>query len=161
MELFILRHGKSSWSIIKPDFTRVLAKRGIKATQQIAQYAKKNHIKPELILTSPATRAVETLNIFLEKQKENRPIIRYEPSMYLASLDDLLNIIDTITTSEIPIKSAMLVGHNPGLEQLVAYLAQVKLSKQDKYFPTAAFAHFSIYTKQPPILKCLLRPKEM
>jgi phosphohistidine phosphatase len=139
--LSILRHAKSDWG--DPgldDFDRPLNDRGWKAARRMGRELKERGIGFDLIIASPAARVRETLDGVTEKLKLNVEI-RHDERMYGASEATLLAIIRELPESaHLP----LLVGHNPGLEQLVAALTHGVAHK----FPTAAFARIDLPAKR-------------
>jgi len=141
MRLTLFRHAKSAWADAGlDDFDRPLNKRGQAAAVTMAHAMTAAEILPSLILCSAAQRARETLAHAL-------PIFRgdcrveIEHGLYLASADTLLDRLHTIQSTETDI---LLIGHNPGLQELALFLA--KRAETDAYrnlaakFPTAALA---------------------
>jgi phosphohistidine phosphatase len=138
-ELMLLRHGKSDWSIFGADYDRPLAKRGKRDARQVGLWLSRRGLEPDLIVTSPAKRARSTarraaVNMGMEKGS----IIR-DGRIYAADVSDLLQIIRECPASA---GRVMLVGHNPGFEELVEYLADtgVKIPQDGKLMPTATLA---------------------
>jgi phosphohistidine phosphatase len=127
--VYLLRHAKSSWE--DPglaDIERPLAPRGRKAAKKIARYLRDHDVRPELVLCSPAARARETLAAIGEGE--------IRPELYGASAPDLLGVIRGLSDS---VSSVMLVGHNPGMEELACAFAPLP----GKTFPTGAVATFA------------------
>jgi phosphohistidine phosphatase len=143
--LTILRHAKSSWD--EPgveDFNRPLNDRGWKAARRMGRELESRGIDFDLVIASPAARVRETIDGLKEKMKLNVEI-RFEQRMYLASEKMLLHIVQEIPESS---DAPLLVGHNPGLHQLV-----VELTRPDSHglheraahkFPTAALARIEL-----------------
>ncbi len=130
--LFILRHAKSSWDdATLADFDRPLNKRGSKTAPFMGELMKRNGLEPSVILTSPAARAKETA-IAVKESAGLDAEIRLEHQIYEASPHSLRQIVSEIDDAH---KSAMLVGHNPGMEGFIRYLTG-KLEPM----PTAALA---------------------
>ncbi len=120
-QLLLLRHGKSDWSANVDDFNRPLKKRGVNAAQKIGYWLANNRAsKPDLIITSPAERAIETAHITAEMAGLQMPEV--DERIYDASLEQLLAVIAEIPES---IQRPLIVGHNPGLEDLLIYLTMV------------------------------------
>lgn len=116
-ELFILRHAKSDWSTeISDDFSRPLSKRGESDAARLAQMFKSKNWSPQAIYSSTALRATMTCETVVGHLREQ---VKWDETLYLASVGKLLELIDT---QHQDVLSVMLVGHNPGLEQLVSYL---------------------------------------
>jgi phosphohistidine phosphatase len=117
--LFLLRHAKSSWKDESlPDFERPLNRRGKHATEKIGRYMKDELIVPELILSSPALRARETIER-VAKAAQWKVEIRFDQRIYEAGGLRLLEIVSQLENDR---KTALLVGHNPGLEELLLLL---------------------------------------
>src|SRR6185503_20101071 len=117
--LFLLRHAKSSWKDeTLPDFERPLNRRGKRAAETIGRYFKTSTIVPELILSSPAERTRETVELVLKAAKWTTEV-RYDQRIYEASAQRLAEVVSQIDNDR---KVAMLVGHNPGMEELVLLL---------------------------------------
>lgn len=114
--LTILRHAKSSWDDPDlDDFDRPLNDRGRKAAQRMGRELRERGFHFDLVLASPAARVRDTLDN-LQKAFELAGPIRFEPSVYLAPPELLLQLVWGLPeTTERP----LLVGHNPGLQQLV------------------------------------------
>ena len=143
-ELFILRHAKSDWdSGASMDRQRPLNKRGRKDAPRIGSWMREHYLYPGQVICSPAVRARETLAAVaaaLELQPER---IRYLDAMYLADLGTLLHILREIPAE---LDSVMLVGHNPGLDELVNYLSTTPVPRTEsgKLMTTACLAHFKL-----------------
>jgi phosphohistidine phosphatase len=141
--LTILRHAKSDWGDSKlDDFDRPLNDRGWKAARRIGSELKHRGIEFDLVIASPAARVRETLDGVTEKLKPNVEI-RFEPRMYLASVEDLLEIVRRLPES---VRAPLLVGHNPGIHQLVLDLTRAgsERNKVVHKFPTATLARIGL-----------------
>jgi phosphohistidine phosphatase len=135
--LSILRHAKSDWGDPSlDDFDRPLNDRGRKAARRMGRELRERGISFDLIIASPAARVRETLDGLTEKLELNAEL-RHDERMYGASEARLLEIVRGIPESA---HAPLLVGHNPGLEQLVAALTNGAAHK----FPTAAFAQIDL-----------------
>ncbi len=131
-ELLILRHAKSSWDTAAiDDFERPLAARGEKEAPRIGEYLAAIEHLPDAIVSSQARRATQTAQKVAEAAGFKGDIA-FEPRIYLADPDTLLEVVASLPE---PAARVMLVGHNPGFEELVTVLcgAAVRL-------PTAALA---------------------
>lgn len=118
--LLILRHAKSDWSVDVDDFDRPLKKRGRHSADQVGLWLVEQQITPDYIISSPAKRTMQTIKR-VAKQGGFEPIsIHTNEKVYLADLTDLLE-----TLAEVPdqAQTVVLVGHNPGMDQLLEYLA--------------------------------------
>jgi phosphohistidine phosphatase len=113
--LLVLRHGKSDHGLqFGSDFERPLAPRGIQAAGRIAELLKEKDLVPELIVSSPANRAISTAEI-IHKKLPDSGLVSAE-RIYAADVDDLLWVVNSLPDE---VATAMLVGHNPGFEELV------------------------------------------
>jgi len=138
-ELLILRHGKSDWSTNETDFYRPLKNRGKRNAQQMGNWLAEQDLQPDIILSSPAERALTTSEKASKAMGRDTSIIHTNKKIYEADLDELLRAL-----SEIPetINRVLLVGHNPGLEDLLFYLAKdIHMPSDGKLLPTATLAH--------------------
>ena len=134
--LFILRHAKSSWKDESlQDFDRPLNGRGRKAAELIGTLMKKQKLVPDLVLSSPAIRARETIEIVMKAAKLAVEL-RYDQRIYEAGPVQLLEVISQIEEEK---KSALLVGHNPGLEDLLN-----ALTGQAQHMSTACLAKIDL-----------------
>jgi phosphohistidine phosphatase len=143
--LYLLRHAKSSWDGPDiADFDRPLNKRGRKAAKLMAQYFRDNGIAPRAVICSPAKRTRETLKHLMPALGDVP--ITFDHRVYEASYQTLLMCL-----AELPadLPSALLIGHNPGLERLALYLMNDlghgpgASRLQDKY-PTGSLAILSV-----------------
>jgi len=118
-KLWILRHAKSDWgSPSLPDFERPLNRRGLGNAPAMGVFLAERAV-PELVLSSPATRARQTAELVSQSMGYAVGRIRYEPRIYEASPETLLDVIENIPDE---VQHLMLVGHNPGLTMLVNML---------------------------------------
>ena len=119
--LYIMRHAKSDWSGPQiSDFERPINKRGTRNAIRVGQWMNENNHIPQKIISSPALRAKETIELVVEQiSKFNLEDLTYEDELYLAGFTQLIEFINTFKDK---VQSLMLVGHNPGIENLVNYL---------------------------------------
>lgn len=137
--LYLLRHAKSSWD--EPglvDRERPLAERGRRACAVVAAHIEAAGIEPGAVVCSPAARARETLDriaVALPPGAERR----IEPRVYGADWEQLLEVVRELPDE---LRSVMLIGHNPGFQDLVLALAAEgeALERVRRKFPTAALA---------------------
>jgi phosphohistidine phosphatase len=139
--LTTLRHAKSSWD--HPgldDFERPLNDRGRKAARKLGRELKRRKVRFDHVIASPAARVRETIEE-LARGYGKLPYVRFDSQIYDASAEALLHVVRHIPeTAHAP----LLVGHNPGLQQLVLALARedgngFRSDVAEKY-PTAGFA---------------------
>lgn len=121
------------------DFDRVLAPRGVEACARVQTHLASVDAPPELVLCSPATRAVQTLHGIFEAIPGAE--VRLERYLYGATAGAVLRIVHGV---EEDVSSVMVIGHNPGLEDLVLGLTGDAtpglLALVEDKFPTAALA---------------------
>lgn len=140
--LYLLRHAKSSWDDPGlPDRERPLAPRGVRDAKRIATHLLRLEIAPGLVLCSPALRARQTLEP-IEATVPEAPV-EVDERLYGASSETLLERVRAVP-DEVP--SVLLIGHNPGLQDLALLLAARgdELERLEAKFPTAALATLSL-----------------
>jgi phosphohistidine phosphatase len=150
LTLTLLRHAKSSWGDpALDDHDRPLAERGKKAAPDMGTALAAMGLRPDLVICSSAARARATLDLVLGKLGAPVPQVIYDDGVYMATPERLLARLHRIGLSEtgqIPHR-VMLVGHNPGLEELALLLvgsgAANDRARMAEKFPTAALAVIS------------------
>jgi phosphohistidine phosphatase len=160
LTLYLIRHAKSSWDdTTKPDFERPLANRGRKACATIAEFIQEKGIDFDLVLVSTAVRTRETIELIKERAKF-RGEVRYDERIYEASVSQLVEIIAQIDNDR---QSVLLVGHNPGIEELLALL-----TGEQQRVTTANFAKIKLKATKwsanlanKGTLEWIVRPKEI
>ena len=133
--LAILRHAKSDWG--QPglsDFDRPLNARGRDAADRMRRAIGQRRLTFDIVVSSPSARTRETLALIgIDAQ--------WEEPLYLAEPDTLLGIVRTLPAAA---QSALVVGHNPGLHELVLKLARADANGLRQRvlgkFPTGALA---------------------
>lgn len=158
--LLVLRHAKSSWN--DPglgDHDRPLNKRGRRDAPRMGELMDAEDIVPDIIISSTAVRARTTAVLLADACGYGGKIL-LEPDLYHAAPAEYLR---TVSESARRTDSAMVVGHNPGIEELVAVLTGAH-----QRMPTAALAcielaidDWSEITAATGILAGLWRPKEL
>lgn len=137
--LSILRHAKSSWDEAgASDFDRPLNDRGRKAAERVGRELKLRAIRFDHVLASPAARVRETLER-LACGYGALPPVQFEERLYAADEKTLLALIMALPGT---VHAPLLVGHNPGLHELLLGLSgdsDLRRRVAEK-FPTAAFA---------------------
>jgi phosphohistidine phosphatase len=142
-QLMLLRHGKSDWKTALDDFNRPLKKRGKRASQAVGHWLKSLHKTPDYIISSPAERARQTALYCAEQMGIAEHLIHFDKRIYEAGVEDLLQVLTNIPPE---VQRILLIGHNPGLEMLLAYLASEPLTSypDGKLLATATLAELSI-----------------
>ncbi|MEA3404800.1 MAG: histidine phosphatase family protein [Pseudomonadota bacterium] len=135
-ELILLRHAKSDWKDEGlADIDRPLSERGRKNASKMGKWIQQQNLTPNLILTSPAKRAQQTLKrICSECGSETQTV----DELYEAELENLKQILANAPDVE----RLMIIGHNPGLERLFNFLHKHTEEAETHLFPTASLAHF-------------------
>ena len=125
MQLYFLRHGEADWpGWTKPDDERPLTDFGKKETRQVAKFLNRLKVKPDLIVTSPLPRALQTAEVAAEQLKTKlRQDEALEPGFGISELRTVLKRHRS--------KVLMLVGHEPDFSSVISALtgASLKLSK--------------------------------
>jgi phosphohistidine phosphatase len=135
--LLIMRHAKSSWDIpgLK-DHDRPLNDRGRRDAPRIGELLAAEDLLPDAVLCSSACRTMQTWEL-LSEAAGCRVQPRYDADIYLADASDLLEQLHTIPES---CERGMIIGHNPGMEVLVAVLTGRQVT-----MPTAALVLVEIH----------------
>jgi phosphohistidine phosphatase len=138
-ELLILRHGKSDWSQATDDFKRPLKERGKRDAQRMGLWLAQQDWVPDYILASPASRAITTAQKLCKTIGIYTQQIKQESRIYAA---DNMTLLAVLADCPAKARRVLLVGHNPGLEELLQYLAEQKipLPTDGKLLPTATLA---------------------
>jgi len=116
--LILLRHAKSDWSGHESDHDRPLATRGRRQAPDAGRWLAANVDSIDLAVVSTAERARTTWDL-VSRELDQPPSTRYDDDVYAASVGDLLDIVRTLDEA---LGTVLLVGHNPGLEELAESL---------------------------------------
>lgn len=144
--LGLFRHAKSDWHDARArDFDRPLNARGRKGAALMAAHIQQHGQKWDRIIGSPAVRVAETIE--LGAKALNMPVaVNWDRRIYLASSATLL---DLLHEQDDAAQAILMIGHNPGLEDLIFDLVPDDGSSPlrdivEEKFPTAAFAVLEI-----------------
>ncbi len=119
--LYINRHAKSSWANMgMTDFDRPLNTRGENDVPKMGLHLQQKGIFPDLIVSSPANRAITTAHIIAGLLGYNTENITEDRKLYHASEVDILDIIKQ---QDDKVDSLMIFGHNPGFTNLASILS--------------------------------------
>jgi phosphohistidine phosphatase len=168
--LTLFRHAKSGWDDpVARDFDRPLNRRGQRAAILMGQFAKSQKMVFDHLVASPAVRVIDTIDGFLEGYGQSLEP-QWDRRIYLASAGTLTDVIRDIPDSA---DSAMMVGHNPGFEDLILTLvpedgtSPLRDSVEVK-FPTASIAvleaatdHWDDIERAPITLVSFTRPRDL
>nr|WP_202526824.1 histidine phosphatase family protein [Streptomyces sp. SID486] len=137
--LVVLRHAKSAWPDGVADHDRPLAPRGLRDAPAAGRALATGSL-PDLALCSTAVRARRTWEL-VSAEWATPPPVRYDRRLYAAGVTDLLEVVREAPAD---VRTLLLVGHNPGLEELVRALASDglddTLDRVREKFPTCAIA---------------------
>lgn len=135
--LMVLRHAKSSWDEAGlDDHARPLNERGERDAPRMGQLLRDQQLLPDLIISSDATRARLTAEAMADAAGYEGTIL-LERRLYHASPAEIVDLLHSVVESEL--ERVMIVGHNPGLEELVTKLTGVR-----EDVPTAALAQIEL-----------------
>jgi phosphohistidine phosphatase len=160
--LLVLRHAKSSWNDSRlDDHERPLNARGRRDAPRMGDFIQEQGLTPDVIISSDAEGARLTAESAAEAARYSGEIL-LDRKLYLAGPADIIAVLRTV--KETNAETVMIVGHNPGLEELVA-----KLTGEQQDFPTAALAQITLPIERWRDLKVstrgtltgLWRPKEL
>lgn len=123
--LYLMRHAESGWNFSQSnDFDLSLSLTGKKEAKTIGQYLHEASTKPDVIISSPARRALFTAQIVADVVGYPVTSIVANNHIYGATLNDLLYVVHTISDE---CKRALIVGHNPAISHLASYLTTEKI----------------------------------
>jgi phosphohistidine phosphatase len=167
--LLLMRHAKSSWDDpALADFDRPLAPRGRKAAERMARELASRDWLPQRALVSPAARTRETWAL-IAAALPGSVSADFPDTLYDASAGDVLSEIHRTPKA---VKTLLVLGHNPGLEDLARRFAGANseakaLQQLREKFPTAALARFDFNGKWAELgferarLTHCLRPRDL
>jgi len=121
--LLLARHAKSGWGQ-GDDFERTLSERGESDVKAMAEYLQECGYIIHQIITSDAVRAHTTAQEYQRQLSPKKHLITHH-DLYNASKQDILMIAKNISSQE---STVMLVGHNPGMHEVLNYFAQGKVA---------------------------------
>lgn len=147
-QLLLFRHAKSSWDDARlTDHARPLNVRGRKAADAMAAEMRELGLAPDVVLVSSARRTLQTLEAL--QPLDGSPIIEVMDDLYLAPWPAMLDVLRRLPQTA---RSAMVIGHNPGLHDLAlalmgpagAALGSAAAQRLATGFPTGALAEFTL-----------------
>ena len=134
--ILLLRHAKSSWKEAGlTDHARPLNKRGLRDAPRMGALIEEQKLRPDLILSSSAVRAIRTAEAVAEICGLEVPLVKHE-ELYLATS---ASYIETTRYLDESFHRILLVGHNPGISDLLR-----QLTGCDAVMPTAALAQIEL-----------------
>lgn len=137
--LILFRHAKSGYPAGVEDHERPLAERGRRDAPRMGAYLAAEQLLPDLVLVSSAARTRETFALAAPALGTSES--REEPRIYEAPAERLLGVVRETPDS---VRTLMLVGHNPGMEDLARTLIgfgdRYAFARLQQKFPTAGIA---------------------
>ncbi|NGN68502.1 histidine phosphatase family protein [Streptomyces sp. A7024] len=136
----VLRHAKSAWPEGVADHERPLEDRGVRDAPEAGAWLHAAGIVPDAVLCSDAVRTRETWDLAAEQLGDSAPAARYDERLYAATADELLAVVREAAAGT---RTVLLVGHNPGVQELVLTLAGQGAGEVEQVrekFPTCALA---------------------
>lgn len=119
-QIILMRHAKSSWDDPDlTDFERPLAKRGLNDAPMMGRFLKEIDYMPDIIISSPAKRAKETITLAMEVAEIGEDDINWNKNLYYGDTKDYLKAICSVPEEA---ERVMLVGHNPLMESTAGRL---------------------------------------
>lgn len=144
--LYLLRHAKSSWEDADlADFDRPLDDRGERAASAMAVYCRQIGLAPDRVLCSPSCRTRATW-ARLREESPDLPAAAFPKAAYEADRETLVGLLAEAADDE---GAILLIGHNPGLQDLAVWLARGPKNLKDalaQKLPTGALVVLDIYT---------------
>jgi phosphohistidine phosphatase len=136
-QLILARHAKSDWSQSLPDDQRPLNARGLKDAPAMGKLLADFGLRPDLIVSSHAVRALTTAQL-VARELGHTQAIQIDRRIYLMGMESLLQVIRELPSEA---TSLMIFGHNPDMEQTLAHLL-----KSGAYtpMPTCAMASLTL-----------------
>ena len=142
--LTLIRHAKSSWNDIGlDDFDRPLNPRGLRSAPRMGVVLQKEQVTFDLIVSSPALRAITTAQLIADKIGYPTANIREDALIYESTVKALMEVVHSLGDEYV---SIALVGHNPGISGLTYFLSNQSVSS----FPTCAVAELELSAEYWP-----------
>ena len=139
--IILFRHAKSDWSNpFSLDHERPINKRGIKAAKKMGLYLSNLEQIPELVISSTALRAKQTIDIAMKEGKWKSKI-QMEKKIYNSSVEILINVLQNVDNLYYNI---CLVGHEPTFSSFIAICSNSSIIK----FPTGSMAKIEFEIKK-------------
>lgn len=136
--LYLVRHAKSSWDDpLLDDFSRPLNARGKRDAPTMAKRLKEKRVLLDLIVSSPAERAIATAREIARTLNFDQHKIKTLPELYHASPERILETLKQISDK---VDTLLLVGHNPGLTEFIDALTEINIDN----VPTCGMAAFKL-----------------
>ena len=136
-ELWLLRHGKAERYDGNEDYDRCLKKRGKRDAVRLGEWLKQRALLPDLVISSPANRAIMTAKLVCDGLDIKRQHIQTEKRLYD---EGLVRVKSVLSDCPATFNRVLLVGHNPELEELLNLPGRSRRSAHcvEKLLPTCA-----------------------
>jgi len=142
--LYIVRHAKSSWENAElSDFERPLNERGKDDAPRMGKWLKEKEFSPDLVLSSPAKRALSTARKICKVIGFNKEDIKTDRRLYHADDEMMLSVL---RENKGKYNKIMMVGHNPGLTEFVNSIVNEEIDIDN--VPTCGVVGFSFDTDE-------------
>lgn len=133
--LFLIRHAKSSWdNACLADIERPLNPRGLRDAPEMGRRLAARGVRPDLLLSSAAVRALSTARLIAETLGYPEEWIVVDERLYAAEVDRLLAVVGELDAKY---QTVLLFGHNPELTALAH-----RWDESIEHMPTCAVAQF-------------------
>ncbi len=141
--LTLLRHAKSTWTdSVRADIDRPLNAKGRRAAATMGAWMAREGLTFDLVIASPATRVRQTIE-GIEDGYGQALVPMFDTRVYMASAAMLADIVQAAPAG---VARLLLIGHNPGLEELVLWLVPACPERADveEKYPTASLAEIAV-----------------
>lgn len=147
--LIVLRHAKSDWPRDTPDHERPLGTRGNREAPEAGRWLVTHGIIPDAIICSDAVRTRQTCTWVCSELGEKAPTPYLESRLYEAHAADASDVLAVINEVEETVRTLMLVGHMPWVQELGMRLASVHSDEESvmsmaERYPTLGMQVFEI-----------------
>ena len=124
-DLYLLRHAMANEKESgQKDMDRFLASQGIQVATKIGHHFKQEGIQPDMIISSPAVRAVATATLIAEQLKYNTDLVHLNDELYEASVRTVLQVVNRLKNEW---NKVFIVTHNPSVSYLAEYITQAEV----------------------------------
>ena len=152
--LYIVRHAKSSWKHKSfSDFERPLRKKGVEDLRAMIDVLKARNVRPDLLMTSPAIRAIQTAVLVTQGLDMPSDSMRMKNELYLGTCEQYLDCVKTLSQE---CQSAMIVGHHPGVTDTINSLLGEELHRA-----ATSSVHAIQWDEATSWKKCLNNPGQL
>lgn len=125
--LTLIRHAKAEQGTEDMrDIDRPLKQKGEKQATRLGKWLKEQHFHPDMLWSSPASRTHMSARIVLDCTNAPLSILQVRKKLYLADADDILDMIHKAAPE---VRHLAIVGHNPGMADLIRHLAPAATSE--------------------------------